>query len=753
MGLPPEEAAARLEGGDAAFVFEADPGRLQELARLDPAAPFALGLRAERAGDAVRARALFKASFEASAGKESRSAPLRLEAGTAYAAAAAAAGDAEAALKAARLLAAEFPEEPRARAVLLEALAAAGRKAAVFDLVGKDGSKARGDREAAAALLAAASLPAGGPSDVDLARCAEAFFLDGSFGPEKNAALASFLEARPGLLDPVAEGAAMGRSAVSRRDYGRAAARFRAAAETGAPLLLAWPETVSDMGKAFQYGGAGASGADAFEAWESSRPGGAVRFRLLFYAARMRRDAGNAAAADALFERALPLAPDAAQRDACLWYMLDAALAASPSRAVDVLRRTASAWSDPSYFSDVLDKLCGAAVAAGDWKSLAEAAGLVRTFGAPRDVARYAYVAGRAVSLGRVAPGSAARAAGTEVADREGVARALYRIAFEADSASFYYRCLAASRLGANVDPVPAEQELNDYSSEGLAVGPDAAEIEAAEASVDANLVSAGARTALAGRDSPDRPGGAELRVLEAFFAFGCADLAYPYARKWLERIDAEGVEALARRFAERGRWADSIRVAAALQARPGHLLTRGQLELLYPRAFETELSDAAERWGVPAELFFALARTESAFDPDVVSHAGAVGLAQLMPATAADVARRIKASVPLAQAEDGAIDLRDPATNAALGAYYLADQTRRLGSPLLALFAYNGGPTRVRRWRSERPRLSEDLFLETVPIAETRDYGRKVLAAAAVYGYLYRGKTLERVVADILPD
>ncbi len=134
-----------------------------------------------------------------------------------------------------------------------------------------------------------------------------------------------------------------------------------------------------------------------------------------------------------------------------------------------------------------------------------------------------------------------------------------------------------------------------------------------------------------------------------------------------------------------------------------------------------------------------------------MVSHAGAVGLAQLMPKTAADVASRIGKKTELRFTEDGP-DLSDPMTNATLGAWYLADQTKRAGSPLMALLGYNGGPSRVRRWRQAQRDLPEDLFLETIPVAETQNYGRKVLAASAVYGYLYYGMTLERVVADIFP-
>ena len=83
---------------------------------------------------------------------------------------------------------------------------------------------------------------------------------------------------------------------------------------------------------------------------------------------------------------------------------------------------------------------------------------------------------------------------------------------------------------------------------------------------------------------------------------------------------------------------------------------------------------------------------------------------------------------------------------------YILNNLTERLNnSIIMALFAYNGGPTRVRRWQRAASDLPIDLFLETIPFLETRDYGRKVLSAAAFYGYLYYNKTVHQVVQEIM--
>jgi soluble lytic murein transglycosylase len=129
------------------------------------------------------------------------------------------------------------------------------------------------------------------------------------------------------------------------------------------------------------------------------------------------------------------------------------------------------------------------------------------------------------------------------------------------------------------------------------------------------------------------------------------------------------------------------------------------------------------------------------------------VGLTQLMPATAADMAGRIRARGGPDYTEKAPPDLTDPEINVHIGAVYLSYLGGRLESPFLALLAYNGGMNRVRRWRSGEPDLPGDLFLETIEYAETREYGRKVLAAALVYGYLYYDLKMGPFFSDMFND
>src|SRR3954447_10488252 len=124
---------------------------------------------------------------------------------------------------------------------------------------------------------------------------------------------------------------------------------------------------------------------------------------------------------------------------------------------------------------------------------------------------------------------------------------------------------------------------------------------------------------------------------------------------------------------------------------------------------YDSLIQDAAQRNGVDPALLKGLIRQESNFDPTAGSGAGAVGLTQLMPATAASL---------------GVTDPTDPAQSIEGGAKYLRAQLDRFGGdPAKALAAYNAGPGAVQR------------FGGVPPYAETQQYVQKVLGYARQYG------------------
>ncbi|MCB1775394.1 MAG: transglycosylase SLT domain-containing protein, partial [Gammaproteobacteria bacterium] len=152
-------------------------------------------------------------------------------------------------------------------------------------------------------------------------------------------------------------------------------------------------------------------------------------------------------------------------------------------------------------------------------------------------------------------------------------------------------------------------------------------------------------------------------------------------------------------------------------------------LELRFPLAHADVVEENARRHGIDDAWVFAVMRQESAFMQNARSHAGAMGLMQLMPATARNVARDMLNRKPPRRS-----DLYRPDTNIALGSAYLKQMQGELGgSPILATAAYNAGPHRVSRWLPPRV-LPADIWIELVPFHETRGYLRRVLAYTVIY-------------------
>jgi soluble lytic murein transglycosylase len=137
-----------------------------------------------------------------------------------------------------------------------------------------------------------------------------------------------------------------------------------------------------------------------------------------------------------------------------------------------------------------------------------------------------------------------------------------------------------------------------------------------------------------------------------------------------------------------------------------------------------------AEATGLDASWLLAVLRQESAFNPQAVSPAGALGLMQLMPATAREVA------LSLGERPPGRWDLLRPAVNVRLGSAYLARMHGRFDDhPALAAAAYNAGPARVERWLPEG-QTAADVWTATIPFRETRRYVRRVLAYRLIYDH-----------------
>ncbi|QXI30290.1 transglycosylase SLT domain-containing protein [Pseudomonas vanderleydeniana] len=153
-------------------------------------------------------------------------------------------------------------------------------------------------------------------------------------------------------------------------------------------------------------------------------------------------------------------------------------------------------------------------------------------------------------------------------------------------------------------------------------------------------------------------------------------------------------------------------------------------LDIRFPMAHRDTLVRESKLRGIHSSWAFAITRQESAFMDDARSNAGASGLMQLMPGTAKETARKF--SIPLASPQQ----VLDPDKNVQLGAAYLSQVHGQFnGNRVLATAAYNAGPGRVRQWLKGANHLSFDVWVESIPFDETRQYVQNVLSYAVIYG------------------
>ena len=213
----------------------------------------------------------------------------------------------------------------------------------------------------------------------------------------------------------------------------------------------------------------------------------------------------------------------------------------------------------------------------------------------------------------------------------------------------------------------------------------------------------------------------------------------------------AVGLQKYARRewsSALAGRDADTQRLAADLAFRKGWYdravfgLSSGEALRLYEQRFPLARQDGvveqSSQAGIEAPWAYAIIRAESAWMSDARSGADARGLMQLLPATAANVAKRNGLSW------GGGESLYDPSTNIVLGTRYLSQMAARFnGAPWLASAAYNAGPNKVDQWLSARGTLDPDLFVASIPYKETREYVARVMAFAVIYDWRLNGNAL----------
>jgi soluble lytic murein transglycosylase len=251
---------------------------------------------------------------------------------------------------------------------------------------------------------------------------------------------------------------------------------------------------------------------------------------------------------------------------------------------------------------------------------------------------------------------------------------------------------------------------------------------------------------ATGGPDFPDWRGAAFTRssvfaAADLLFRAGERVLATRFLLHLAEGLDARALGQLSEHALARGE--PYAALAIAKQA-----AERG---VILPRAYFPVTELARAELGIPPELALAIARRESEFNPEAVSPAGALGLMQLMPGTAEEMAKALGVAYARARLTS------DPAYNARLGAAYLRKLLDEFGpNPVLVAAAYNAGPRRPREWMAARghpgdPAVDAIDWIELIPFAETRTYVMRVAESLPIYRARLSGRTAAlRLSAEI---
>jgi len=456
-------------------------------------------------------------------------------------------------------------------------------------------------------------------------------------------------------------------------------------------------------------------------------------FYAYFYAARLYDKGGRyKTSATERFKTALASTKDSEKFDNCLWYFLNFLLRASTDDIIDTLKIYGPSINKPEYFDDFFESLSVVLLSNQKWQDFYKIWKETNSNFSEDTAGKYAYISGRLIEEGLAegAKGLKTRQsidAFTTVLSGKG---------------NLYYKVCALERLNITDKEIVEHVLMNGKKYQNS----DESKIEGIE-----------------GIEEIEEPKSADI-LMKGYAAFGFPQRVYA---EWLlnrKNISTEASIIASKFLSDCGQYdssydIQSLRIASRAKTSAKGKLTKEMLYLIYPRFYQEFVKEACNENDIQEYLLFSLVRTESFFDASISSVAGAIGLTQLMEATAKDEAKKLKI--------EGDYNLLDPKTNLRIGSHYLKSLINRVdsNSPLLALFAYNGGLTNVRKWLKRSKKewselgkaphkpagMSLDLFLETLPFTETRDYGRQLVATSSLYGWLYYEQTPAKTVRQIL--
>lgn len=389
--------------------------------------------------------------------------------------------------------------------------------------------------------------------------------------------------------------------------------------------------------------------------------------------------------------------------DNAIWYYLNQSKKESFASLMNEIKLYGNSWKDKSYYSDLLEELKLHLISTRQWTAFCNFYTTIEQVASEEIKSAWAYLTARLIKTDY--------ANLQEIIEDEFLEKLFFDV-LENSESSLYYKIMSAKNLNLDSKKIIDYMYFN-FNQENLNV-----KDEQISKSVFNILTSC-----------------IKYKQISTFY-----EIVKQYKDYLSSDILSDFTKEIYKNFSDDENFYPTIlRLASTAFSLCGNGKDLELLQILYPKYFSNLISESCKEYVLDEFILYGLIRTESYFDKDIFSVAGASGLTQLMKSTASDIARKLRIKE---------FDLLDAKTNITFGSFYLNELIRRLdGSILKAIISYNTGITRVRRWASQFANVPTDIWIEMFPYQESRDYGKKVLANSFVYGLLYYNKTSYEVV------
>ena len=456
-----------------------------------------------------------------------------------------------------------------------------------------------------------------------------------------------------------------------------------------------------------------------------------------YYLARLLQVSNREQLAGIIFLNLTENAPSNGDADSALWYWMDITMRRIADTATDELDSADSSilrskrsleiaalleasqrWKNPSFFDDILDRFTRTILKEKNHGDILALNLLLADRISTSMKTRWLYLCGRLIEEGLAVPQSALQVDQNaenvqnsvrqelSAQDRQFAANPYFERILAMDSSDEYYRTMASWRLGRDIPFLKSIPQNPDGSR--------------------ASILTASTN----GKAIAENGYSEKLKLVKNYLLYDLDEIAAATATSLIGSIDSQTLAGLAFDLSSENQHYEALRLAREAIYRGAASQYPGLYALLYPKAWNEPVRQFAESMHVPEALLYGIIRSESAFNPRAVSSSGAVGLTQLMPATAHETAVGLKMSN---------YSLTSPEDNLKIGLTYYSYMLARFNNkPMRAMFAYNAGPGRMTAWNKESGELPDDILLEALHLAEPKQYTKNIILAALAYGKIH---------------